>query len=261
MPTMIRKFCAALIGLAAFASAATAQEKLRVGLEAAYPPFASKAADGSLQGFDVEIANALCQQMDRTCEFVEIDWDGIIPALIAEKFDAIISSMGITEDRKKRVDFTDRYYYSTSSLIAARDPGFKADAESTAGKVVGVQRGTAHECYVRKFFPQAEVRQYVTTEEAYLDLQAGRVDAVVVDTIPGSEWLKANAPDGAYAAVSDTLYDVGCFGEGIGIAVRKGDDALREKLNTAIKGIRASGVYQKISNRYFGRDIYGPNEG
>lgn len=254
--SLIGIVAAAIFGLGA--SAARSQDVLRVGLEAAYPPFASKAADGSLQGFDVEIANALCAQMKRKCEFVESDWDGIIPALLAKRFDAIVSSMGITEDRMKQVDFTGRYYYSPSALIAARDAAFKADAETTAGKAIGVQRGTAHECYVQKFFPEAEIKQYPTTEEAYLDLTSGRLDAVLVDTIPGEEWLKVNATGGEYALLNAELYDVGCFGEGVGIAVRKEDDKLTDELNAAIKGIRDAGIYQQISGKYFGRDIYGP---
>jgi polar amino acid transport system substrate-binding protein/arginine/ornithine transport system substrate-binding protein len=256
--SLLATLAAAAIGMTA--SLAQAQDVLRVGLEAAYPPFASKAADGSLQGFDVEIANALCDQMKRKCAFVESDWDGIIPALLTKKFDAIISSMGITEDRMKQVDFTGKYYISPSALITAKDAGVTADDAGTAGKAIGVQRGTAHECFVQKFFPQAEMKQYGTTEEAYLDLTAGRLDAVMVDSIPGNEWLKNNAPNGDYGAVKSDLYDKGCFGEGIGIAVRKEDDKLTDELNAAIKGIRASGVYQKISNSYFGRDIYGPDE-
>lgn len=247
---------AAYMGLAALPSHAA--DVLRVGLEAAYPPFASKAADGTLQGFDVEIAKALCDQMKRKCEFIENDWDGIIPALLAKKFDAIISSMGITEERMKQVNFTGRYYYSPASLITAKDSGVKADEGGTEGKSIGVQRGTAHECYVQKHFAKANMVQYATTEEAYLDLQAGRLDSVLVDTIPGDDWLKNNAKGGEFISADPSLYDESCFGPGVGIAVRKEDDALREELNAAIKGIRQSGVYQKISNSYFGRDIYGP---
>jgi lysine-arginine-ornithine-binding protein len=242
------------------ASVATAEGTLRVGLEAAYPPFASKAADGSLQGFDVEIAKALCEQMKKECQFIESDWDGIIPALMTKRFDAIISSMGITEERMKQVDFTGRYYYSPAALIVAKDSTVLADAEATSGKSIGVQRGTSHECFVQKMFPKAEMKQYATTEEIYLDLTAGRLDAVLVDTIPGDDWLKNNAKNGEYKAANAELYDEGCFGEGVGIAIRKGDGALRDELNAAIKGIRDSGAYQKISNAYFGRDIYGPEK-
>ncbi|MEO1551240.1 MAG: transporter substrate-binding domain-containing protein, partial [Pseudomonadota bacterium] len=104
----------------------------------------------------------------------------------------------------------------------------------------------------------AEMRQYQTSEEAYLDLQSGRIDAVLVDTIPGEEWIKSDPRNADFAPVADNLYDFPCFGEGIGIAVRKDEDDLREGLNAAIKAIRASGDYQTLSEEYFGRDIYGP---
>ncbi|MEO1550611.1 MAG: transporter substrate-binding domain-containing protein, partial [Pseudomonadota bacterium] len=167
---------AAAIGLGA--QIAVAQEVLRVGVSSGYPPFDVLEPDGTLSGFDIDIANLLCAEMNMTCEFVDIDWDGIIPGLQARKFDAIISSMGITEDRMKQVDFTERYYYSASALIAPTDTDIgTADAAGTAGKSIGVQRATSHECYVQKLFPDAEMRQYQTSEEAYLDLQSGRIDA------------------------------------------------------------------------------------
>ncbi|MEO0567063.1 MAG: transporter substrate-binding domain-containing protein [Pseudomonadota bacterium] len=245
------------IGLGA--SIAASQEVLRVGVSSGYPPFDVLEPDGTLSGFDIDIANLLCEAMDMTCEFVDIDWDGIIPGLQANKFDAIISSMGITEDRMKQVDFTERYYYSASALIAPKDTGISsADEAGTAGKAIGVQRATAHECYVQKFFPSADMRQYQTSEEAYLDLQSGRIDAVLVDTIPGEEWINSDPGNAGFAPVADDLYDFPCFGEGIGIAVRKGEDELRENLNAAIQAIRASGAYQEVSDGYFGRDIYGP---
>ena len=246
------------IGLSA--SIVAAQEVLRVGVSSGYPPFDVLEPDGTLSGFDIDIANLLCAEMNMTCEFVDIDWDGIIPGLQARKFDAIISSMGITEDRMKQVDFTDRYYYSASALIAPKDTDIAtADAAGTAGKSIGVQRATSHECYIQKLFPDADMRQYQTSEEAYLDLQSGRIDAVLVDTIPGEEWINSDPANADFAPVANDLYDFPCFGDGIGIAVRKGEDELRTNINAAIQAIRASGAYQELSMSYFGRDIYGPD--
>ncbi|MEM8730112.1 MAG: transporter substrate-binding domain-containing protein [Pseudomonadota bacterium] len=262
--TFFTKSLGAITGLAIGLSAtlAAAQEVLRVGVSSGYPPFDVLEPDGTLSGFDIDIANLLCAEMEMTCEFVDIDWDGIIPALQANRFDAIVSSMGITEDRMKQVDFTDRYYYSASALIGPKDTGIaSADEAGTAGKAIGVQRATAHECYVQKFFPGAQMRQYQTSEEAYLDLQTGRIDAVLVDTIPGEEWINSDPKNAeTFAPIADDLYDFPCFGEGIGIAVRKGEDELREGINAAIEAIRASGAYQEVSMSYFGRDIYGPSE-
>jgi len=166
--------------------------------------------------------------------------------------------MGITEDRKRHVDFTERYYYSASALLAPKGSDVAASKEGTAGHTLGVQRATAHECYYENHFSDADLKQYATTEEAYLDLQAGRVDALLVDTLPALDWLKSEAAGDGYALIADNLYDEGCFGEGIGIAIRKGDDQLREAFNKAIKDIRANGVYQEINDKYFEVDIYGP---
>jgi ABC-type amino acid transport substrate-binding protein len=157
----------------------------------------------------------------------------------------------------KQVDFSEPYYKGPSALIAKKDAGFTADEAGTAGKAIGVQRATAHECYIGKHMTQADMRQYATSEEAYLDLQAGRIDAVLVDTIPGEEWLKSDpAIAEVFTPISADLYDMECFGVGQGIALRKGEDALKAELNAAILKTREDGSYLELSNRYFGRDIY-----
>lgn len=253
------KALALTVGLSLSAASAAAEEPLRIGVEAAYPPFAMKTETGELTGFDIEIAAALCAEMGRTCEYVESDWDAIIPGLLARKFDAIVASMGITPERQKRVDFTNRYYSSNSGLVAAVDTDMTADAAGTAGRTIGIQRGTAHECYVKAHFPDAELRQYATTEEIYLDLTAGRLDGVVADSIPAGEWLKTDDAEG-YGFVSSTLHDAECFGEGVGIAIRQEDDDLRMAFNEAIAAIRADGTYQQINDKYFDFDIYGGDE-
>ena len=258
---MFRKIISGVFAVATIVMSATnvqAGEELRIGVEANYPPFSMKESDGHLTGFDIEIARALCAEMKRDCVFVESDWDGIIPALNSQKFDAIIASMGITPDRMKVVDFTNKYYVSETALLAPKDTGItSADKAGTAGKNIGVQRGTAHECYIEKHMPDAEMKQYPTTEEIYIELENTRLDAIVVDTIPGLEWLKKDGNSEKFVSVATNLYDVGCFGEGIGIAIRKGENELREAFNTAIKGIRASGAYKKVNDMYFDVDIYG----
>ena len=236
---------------------AQAQETLRVGVSSGYPPFDVLNADGTLGGFDVDYANLLCARMKMTCAFTDIEWDGIIPGLLAKRFDIIVSSMGINEERMRQVDFTDPYYRSPSALIAPKGATFTADAAGTAGRKVGVQRATAHECYMRKHMPDAEMRQYATSEEAYLDLQSGRIDAVLVDTIPGEAWISSNPANAAFAPVAADLYDDECFGAGSGIALRKGEDDLRGKLNAAIAETRKDGSYVALSDKIFGRDIYG----
>jgi lysine-arginine-ornithine-binding protein len=235
-----------------------AQDVLRVGISSGYPPFDVLNSDGTLGGFDVDYANLLCERINRKCEFVDIEWDGIIPGLLAKKFDVIISSMGINEDRMKQVDFTNPYYKGPSALIALKDAGFTADEAGTAGKSIGLLRASAHECYLKKHMANADMRQYTTSEEAYLDLQAGRIDAVLVDTIPGEVWLKSDPKNAEkFAPIKADLYDDQCFGVGSGIALRKGDEALKGELNAAIAKTREDGSYIALSNKYFGRDIYG----
>ena len=156
MKRFVTEFAAAaVLAVAAGLAPATAGEKLRIGVEGAYPPFSWKEADGTLKGFDIEIAMALCDKMGRDCELVEQDWDGIIPALLAKKYDAIVASMSITEERKKRVDFTQKYYNTPNNFVAAKGAGIEVSAEGLAGKAVGVQRGTVHQCFVEKMYPDA----------------------------------------------------------------------------------------------------------
>ena len=243
--------------VSAAASSPAAAQELRIGVEGAFPPFSEKTPEGALTGFDIEIAEALCHELGRTCVLIEQDWDGIIPALNARKYDAIVASMSITEERKRVVDFTERYYYSPAALIAPSGSPLKASRKGTERRVIGVQRATVQECYHAKHFPDSELRQYGTLEEALLDMIAGRVDGVLVDVFPALEWVEDPKNHGNYEMIATDLYDEDCFGEGIGIAVRQGDDELREALNGAIRAIRANGVYQRINDRYFSVDIYG----
>ena len=166
---------------------AQAGDKLRIGVEGAYPPFSWKEADGTLKGFDVDIALALCEKMGRDCELVEQDWDGIIPALLAKKYDAIVASMSITDERKKRVDFTQKYYNTPAKFVAAENAGFEPTPEGMKGKVVGVQRGTTHQCYMEKMFPDVELKLYGTQEQVFLDLGSGRIDAQISDSTQSTD--------------------------------------------------------------------------
>eukprot|EP00752_Nemacystus_decipiens_P000476 g476.t1 len=230
---------------------------LRIGVEGAYPPFSEKTASGELVGFDIDIANALCAEMGKECTLVEQDWDGIIPALQARKYDAIIASMSITEERQKVVDFTKKYYQTPAKFAAKKGAGLTDTPEGLAGKVIGVQRGTIHDNYISDLYTDSEIKRYGTQDEAYLDLQAGRVDAILADSIAISDgFLNTDAgADYEFFGVDHT--DPKYFGEGAGIAVRKGEDALREALNAAIEAIRANGTYEQINNKYFDFDIYG----
>ena len=257
----MKKFAAALAGAALAAAAgiapATAAEELRIGVEGAYPPFSWKEADGTLKGFDIDLAFALCEKMGRDCKLVEQDWDGMIPALLAKKYDAIIASMSINEERKKRVDFSDKYYNTPARFVAAEGSGLDVSPAGLAGKAVGVQRGTTHQCFMEKVYPDADLRLYPTQEEVFIDLAAGRLDAQVSDSIQADEgFLETDAGKG-FAFVGGVQFDLECHGEGAGIAVRKGEDELREAFNAAITAIREDGTYRSINDKYFDFDVYG----
>jgi polar amino acid transport system substrate-binding protein/arginine/ornithine transport system substrate-binding protein len=215
---------------------------LRVGVEGAYPPFSWKESDGTLKGFDIDIAEAICAEMGRKCVLVEQDWDGMIPALLAKKFDAIIASMSITEERKKRVDFTNKYYNTPAKFVGKEGAGIEISKSGLAGKRVGLQRGTTHQCYMEKMFPDVELVLYGTQDEVFQDLAIGRIDLQFSDSIAADEgFLKTDAGKG-FAFVGCDQHDDECHGPGSGIAVRKADGDLRDELNKAIKAIRDNGT-------------------
>src|SRR5439155_1757933 len=156
----------AAAGLALAAGSAAADGMtVRIATEGAYPPFNLVDKDGKLQGFDVDIANALCEHMNAKCTIVAQDWDGIIPGLLAKKYDAIIASMSITDERKKKVNFTDKYYNTRARFVGKNGAGIEITPAGLKGKRVGVQRATIHENFVRATFPDAEVVVYDTTED------------------------------------------------------------------------------------------------
>ncbi|MCF3935437.1 transporter substrate-binding domain-containing protein [Acuticoccus sp. M5D2P5] len=238
---------------------AAAQDKmqLRIGTEGAYPPFNYFDSAGNLVGFDIDIAKALCDEMNAECTFVTQDWDGIIPALLANKFDAIIASMSMTPARDEIVDFTDKYYNTPPAIAVPKDSSLAdASPESMADIILGAQSSTTHANYAEKFFPDTELRRYGTPEEYKLDLQSGRIDAAIDDSTVLSTWV--NSEDGACCKILEVLKnDPIIHGPGAGIAVREEDTELKEKFNTAIAAIRANGVYKQINDKHFDIDVYG----
>ena len=222
---------------------------LRIGSEGAYPPFNVVDQSGQLKGFDIDIALALCERLKVECKLVAQDWDGIIPALLAGKYDAIVASMSITAERKKVVGFTDKYYSNKVRFVAAKDGGF--DPGNLAGKTIGAQRATIAASWLEKNAGGAKIKLYDTQTNAYLDLAARRLDAIFADGLVLHEWLKTR--DGAGFVLMGKAYELD---EGIGIAVRKEDDALRQRLNAALAAIIADGTYARINARYFPFSIY-----
>ncbi len=227
-------------------------DKIRIATEGAYPPFNMKNTKGELVGFDVDIAKALCDQMKADCEIVSQDWDGIIPGLLAKKYDAIIASMSITEERKRKVAFSEPYYSNYLRFIAPKNSGLTVSKSGLKGKRLGAQRATISAQHLEDNFRRsANVKVYDTQEAAFLDLKAGRLDAVLADAYPGYDWLK-KAENSGYDHIGDTI-DIN---DKIGIAVRKQDKALADKFNKAIQDLRSNGTYQRINANYFPFSIY-----
>ncbi len=255
----MRIVLAAAAALAVSLGAAQAQDKmeLKIGTEGAYPPFNNLEADGSLVGFDIDIAKALCEEMNAECEFVTQDWDGIIPALQAGKFDAIIASMSITPERMEKVDFSNKYYNTPPAIAAPKDTDITGvTKEDLAGKAIGVQGSTTHSNYSEATYTDSDVKLYPTADEYKLDLANGRLDAVNDDIIVLQDWL--DSEDGACCKIVGTIEPVEeIHGPGAGIAVRKGETELAEKFNAAIEAIRANGTYKEINDKYFDFDAYG----
>ncbi|OQY52244.1 MAG: nickel transporter [Desulfobacteraceae bacterium 4572_89] len=248
-------FCIALIAGSAFAGDIT---KVRIGTEGAYPPFNYVDKNGDLQGFDVDIAKAICKAAGVECEFVMQDWDGLIPGLLAKKFDAIIASMSITQERLKKVDFTNKYYLTPAKFVCKKGVTVEITPEGLKGKTVGVQRGTIHDNFVRdKFGKTVKIKSYATLDEANMDLISGRIDLVFADSVALSDGLLKSKEGSNYDFNGPGFTDKKWFGEGIGIAVRKNSPELVSLLNKAILDIRANGEYQKVNAKHFDFDVYG----
>lgn len=240
-----------------FNVAAKEWKTLRIGVEGAYPPFSKTEADGTVTGFDIDIANALCDEMGAKCTLVKQDWDGIIPALMARKFDAIIATMDITEERKKKVAFTDKYQHIPARFVALKGATFEATNEFMKGKRVGTQRATSMDLYISDNFADAQIKRYGTFDEAYLDLKAGRLDYVIADSAAITDGLLEKEGGDKFDFVGPKLNNPKWFGEGAGIAIRKQDKDLAEQFNAAIKEIRSNGTYKTIQDKYFSFDVYG----
>lgn len=246
------------VGLSATATAKEFKE-IRVAIDPTYKPFTFKTADGKPTGFDVDIAQALCDKLKAKCTFVEQAWDGMIPGLTAKKYDAIISSMSVTEERLRQVDFTSKYYNTPSKIVVKNDVKFAGPA-SLKGKKIGVLKASTQEKYAKGELAPAGVTivSYEAQDQVYLDIKSGRLDGTVADIIEVQGGF-LDTPDGKnYVFVGEPLRQKKYFGEGAGVAVRKGDKDLKAALNQAIKDIRADGTWKKISDKYVpGIDIWG----
>ncbi|ALI04284.1 ABC transporter substrate-binding protein [Pseudomonas sp. FW306-02-F02-AA] len=250
LPVLAMLFCSA---------GASAKEwtELRFGTNPSYPPFESTTADGGVQGFGVDLGNAICAELKLKCVWVSNDFDGLIPALKAGKFDAIESSMTVTDARKKQIDFTDRLYAGPTAIVTRKDSGLEPTAESLKGKTIGFMQGTIQETYARaKLAPGGvKLRAYQNQDQVYADLVYGRLDASIQDKLQ-AQMSFLESPQGApfknSQGISDPLVPAD-----IAIGVRKDNDELKGMLNTAIKALHEKGIYAQIQKKYFGDlDLY-----
>ncbi|NPT41519.1 transporter substrate-binding domain-containing protein [Paraburkholderia sp. 1N] len=247
---------AALIGSVDTVSAET-QSTLRFGIEAAYPPFESKSPTGQLQGFDVDVGNAVCAKMAVKCEWVENSFDGLIPALQARKFDVVNSAMNITDKRKQSIDFTPPIYVVPIVMVAKRGSPLLPDVKSLQGKRVGVLQGSSQEDFLKAHWANAGVSivSYQDQDQVYADLVAGRLDAAVQEAQTVEDGF-LNKPAGHdYAIVGQPLSDPATLGEGTGFGLRKGDKGLAGKIDAALDALKKNGTLSNLSQKYFKRDI------
>ena len=247
---------AAIAALGAVQSASA--ETLRVGTECTYHPFNFRDSSGNLLGYDIDVAKAVGEHLGADIEFICQKWDGMIPSLLANKFDLIVASMSITEKRKKKIDFSDPYRVSIGQFIGAKAKGLKffnddgsVNAAGFKGVKIGLQRATTYDNWLQAKAPSAQVVRYDSIEALYLDLKNGRVDAIM--TNPMKAYLKfLSKPDGAgYDVIGPQIEDTEYFGTGVGIGLRKGNEALLKRVNKAIRTITNDGSLEKFALKHF----------
>jgi polar amino acid transport system substrate-binding protein len=240
--------------------AAHADDVIKFGVAAEpYPPFSSKDASGKWVGFEIDLMDAVCAQMKANCKLEEVAWDGIIPALQEKKIDVIWSSMSITDERKQKINFTDKYYQTPAVFVGPKSEAVTIDfsnPDSLKGKIIGVQTSTTHANFANKYFGStATIKTYDTQDNANADLVAGRVDLLLADSIALQAFLDSD--QGKEMEVKATAPKDPIFGSGVGGGIRKDDAELLAKLNAAIAAIRADGTYDKVAKKYFTFNVYG----
>ena len=261
---------------AGIASAQTLPGEIKIATEGAYPPWNYTNADGSLTGYEIDLTHALCERMKVKCTIVSQEWNGIIPGLTVGKYDAIIASMGVTPERKKVIAFSKSYAKAPNGFLTTSDNDLKsladaghafdltdspADAQSAIdelklkfkGKVIGVQTGSTASNFVREYFKGMEIRDYPTFEQLALDLANGRLDVGVANVTTFKPVIEANK--GVLVSTGPTFAG-GVLGQGTtNIALRRGDDTLRQAFDAAITSVNNDGTNKALTEKWFGVDI------
>ena len=260
--------------ISSFLTISSIADQIKIGTEGAYPPWNSKDSAGNLIGFEVELANELCKIMNHDCTIVEQDWDGMIPALVSRKFDAIMAGMSITGERMKTINFSQGYADEVASLAVmkgSKNEGLKtmsainlsdvsADEQATLdvltkafkGKTIGVQTATIHQNFLESgLMGNVKIRTYKTQDEVNLDLSAGRIDAALAAAVAFTDYAEKS---GQGVVLTGPTFAGGDFGNGVGVGIRKGDSKLLNDFNAAIDKARDDGIISKLAIKHFGFD-------
>ena len=255
LKTSIALVSASIIG---FFSSTLAAQTIKVGIATEpYPPFSVPDASGNYSGWEIDIAKAICAQAKLDCEIVATAWDGIIPALLSNKIDVVAASLSITSDRKRVIDFSDKYYQSGASVIGSKKANFGSTPDELDNKIIGLQAASIHVKFAKKYYPNATIKEYQSQDEANQDLYSGRIDATQADALTLESFLNSEQGKNCCNLKGMAVNDEALLGEGIGFGLRKGNPKLKEQLNNAISAIRKNGTYDQISQSYFSFNIYG----
>ncbi len=263
---MRKLLTAAAIGCMAFLASAQlpAQAKtfteIKFGVDATYPPFESLSPSGGFIGFDVDLGRAICAELKVKCVFINQGFDGIIPALQARKFDAILSSMTVTPARQQQIDFSSEMFNEPTSLVVKKGSGLTPMAASLKGKTVGVESGTIQESYANAYWKPAGVNvvSYPGQDQVYADLLSGRLDASLQDSVEADYGFLKTPKGAGFSFGGNVTYDPkDVLGSYIAIGIRKDEPMLKAKIDKAIAAIIANGTYKKIEAKYFNFDVYG----
>ena len=260
--------------ISSFLTISSIADQIKIGTEGAYPPWNSKDSAGNLIGFEVELANELCKIMNHDCTIVEQDWDGMIPALVSRKFDAIMAGMSITGERMKTINFSQGYADEVASLAVMKGSknedlktmsainlsDVSADEQATLdvltkafkGKTIGVQTATIHQNFLESgLMGNVKIRTYKTQDEVNLDLSAGRIDAALAAAVAFTDYAEKS---GKEVVLTGPTFAGGDFGNGVGVGIRKGDSKLLNDFNAAIDKARDDGIISKLAIKHFGFD-------
>lgn len=230
---------------------------LIVATDGAYPPFSEVDSSGNMIGFDIDIAKALCAEMKRECEFKQIDWEGLIPALNNEQIDAIIASMNANDERRQVIEFTEPYYRNPGIFVRAKGSNIEMTEAGLKGKTIGVLSASVFDNYATDHYEKwAKVDRYTSQDDANLDAKKGVVDVLFADKIVLQDGFLNREIGAGFEQFGEEIDEPAYFGEGISIGVRKSDEELRQAFNQALINIRANGEYKKVNDKYFNYDIY-----